>query len=639
MKNDNVEDLKKQISAANHAYRDGSPVMSDQAFDDLCEKLEKLIDEDEYSAFRDSLHEDKGKVKHPYIMGSLNKLQFEKPDEVISFVKSLSGKMNVSAKVDGISSRASYKSGQFASLTTRGDGNFGIDITDKAQYINGIPHELINRDSNDIIDKDLEIRGELVILKDDFIKLNEDTNGKFANARNACAGIMNRKDWAKDEVKFITFVPYTILGHEYDKHDQFKILESIEGMKSAWNIEISIDEIDDIPHKLFELASQDFSYTTDGLVICSTSYKNEDKYRPDTCKAFKINQQIGETKLVDIVWEGPSKDGFMCPVGLVDPIELGGATISRVTLHNLDIIDELGLMYGSKILLKRSGDVIPHIEKVIENDNHCSKIMLPLECPCCGSALVRDGVNMRCMNKDCADQVVHRLTMFIKKCGVKSASDATLKNFDITSFEKLMSFIPDKKYKSEVKLYNELYSKVFSQSKEKLLGAMNFVGLSETLIDKIVSHYGYELVSSPEFKNEAPKSLPNGIGEITLQKFIEGLPEALAQVNMVINDMRWHWSGDVLDASRVKSRIKGSICVTGSLKFGSRNKFLEFAREHGYESKSGVSKDLTYLVNNDINSNSSKNRKAKELGIKIINEESFMKMLNDSSVESSLDSL
>ena len=84
----NIEDLNKQILAANHAYRDGSPVMSDQAFDDLCEKLEKLIDEDEYSAFRDSLHEDKGKVKHPYIMGSLNKLQFEKPDEVISFVKS-----------------------------------------------------------------------------------------------------------------------------------------------------------------------------------------------------------------------------------------------------------------------------------------------------------------------------------------------------------------------------------------------------------------------------------------------------------------------------------------------------------------------------------------------------------------------
>lgn len=635
----NLKDLKAKIISANKAYRSGNPVMTDQEFDDLCDECKKLVSEDEWNEFRNSLHEIKGKVKHPFIMGSLDKLQFEKPDEVESFVKSIAGNMNVSAKVDGISSRASYKNGHFMSLTTRGDGNFGIDITGKAQYINGLPHELIDKSSGNIIEKDFEIRGELVILKDDFTKLNEDANGKFANARNACAGIMNRKDWSKYEVKFITFVPYTILGQEYDKHEQFKILDSIEGMKPAWNTEIDFNAIDDIPHKLFELASQDFSYTTDGLVICSASYKNEEKYRPSACKAFKINQQVGETKLVDVVWEGPSKDGFMCPVGIVDPIELGGATISRVTLHNLDIIDELGLMYGSKILLKRSGDVIPHIEKVIDNDSKCSKIELPVECPCCGSKLVRDGVNLRCTNKDCADQVVHRLSMFIKKCGVKSASEATLKNFGITSFEKLMSFTPDKKYKSEVKLFDELYSKVFSQSREKLLSAMNFMGLSETLVDKIVSHYGYDLVSSSKFKDEAYKSLPAGIGTVTLDKFIERLPEALAQVGMVVSDTRWHWSGDAPDTTQAKSEIKGSICVTGSLKFGSRSKFLEFAKQHGYESKSGVSKGLTYLITNDAESGSSKNRKAQELGVKVISEEDFIKLINDMSVEDLLDDL
>lgn len=635
----NIEDLKKQILAANQAYRDGHPTMDDQMFDDLCDKCQSLVPADEWDAFRNRLHEAGGKVKHPFIMGSLDKLKFEEPDEVIAFVKSLGNDINISAKVDGISSRVSYKAGKFISLTTRGDGSFGIDITNKATYINGLPKELVKCGSKKLIDKDFEIRGELVILKDDFIKLNEDTNGKFANARNACAGIMNRKDWSKDEVKFITFVPYTVLGQEYNKCEQFKILSSIEGMKPAWHVDVIKDNLTDIPHQLFDYASQDFSYTTDGLVLCASSYKNEDKYRPEHMCAFKINQQVGETKLVDVVWEGPSKDGFMCPVGIVDPIELGGATISRVTLHNLDIIDELGLMYGSKILLKRSGDVIPHIEKVISNDNTCSKIELPVECTCCGSILVRDGVNLRCMNKDCADQVVHRLTLFIKKLGVKSASNATLKNFGLTSFEKLMSFIPDKKYKSEVKLFDELYAKVFSQSKEKLLGAMNFVGLSETLIGKIVSHYGYDTVSSSSFADEAFKSLPDGIGELTLQKFIDGLSEALAQVNMVINDTRWHFIEGAPASSKVNVVCKGSICVTGSLKFGSRDKFLEFAKAHGYEAKSGVSKGLTYLVNNDINSNSSKNRKAKTLGIQIITEESFMKMLNDSNVEQSLDSI
>lgn len=630
----NIEDLKKQILAANIAYRDGHPVMDDQAFDDLCDEYQKLVSEDEWNVFRDSLHEVGGKVKHPFIMGSLNKLKAENPDDVKQFIKDyVTECLNISAKVDGISSRAHYEHGALVSLTTRGDGNFGMNITDKMLYIKSLPAKIKCKDT-------LDIRGELVILKNDFDNLNAESNNAFANSRNACAGIMNRKDWNADDVSHVSFIAYTVLGQKYRKATQFSFL-SINGFKCTWNKNFTQEECSDeaFVDRLVEFASQDFEYDTDGLVLSDALYKNEDRYRPVAQVAFKTNQQIGETKLVDVTWEGPSKDGFMCPVGLVDPIELGGATISRVTLHNLDVINELGLMYGSKILLKRSGDVIPHIEKVIENDSHCSKIELPLECPCCGSKLARDGVNMRCMNKDCADQVVHRLTMFIKKCGVKSASDATLKNFGIISFSKLVAFIPDKKYKSEVKLYDELYAKVFSQSKEKLLGAMNFVGLSETLIDKIVSYYGYSLVESSNFKDEAFKSLPNGIGEITLQKFIDGLPEALTQVNMVINDTRWHYTGDVLDASKVKPSIKGSICVTGNLKFGSRSKFLEFAREHGYEPKSGVSKGLTYLVNNDINSNSSKNRKAKELGIKIIDEESFMKLLNDSSVESSLDDL
>ena len=115
-----------------------------------------------------------------------------------------------------------------------------------------------------------------------------------------------------------------------------------------------------------------------------------------------------------------------------------------------------------------------------------------------------------------------------------------------------------------MKLYDELYAKVFSQSKEKLLGAMNFVGLSETSVAKILDHYGYALVESPSFKDEAFKSLPSGIGAVTLEKFIEDLPEALKQVEMVTTDVRWHFTQGNLDASRKNVPVKGSICVTGS---------------------------------------------------------------------------
>lgn len=635
-----IENLKKQILAANSAYRDGCPTMSDQSFDELCEKLEKLVSASEYSSFRDSLHETKGKVKHPFIMGSLDKLKFEDKDEVVKFVKSLGKTINVSAKVDGISCRVSYRNGRLTSATTRGDGSYGQDITDKAMFVKCLPHVLKDRPAHKVVDNEsFEIRGELVITKDDFEKLNADHNNEFANARNACAGIMNRKDWSKDDVSYVTFVPYTILGNTYTKHEQFMLLSLFEGMTPAWNIEFEVDKIDDISGQLFTWASQEFAYETDGLVICSTEYKNEEKYRPSNCKAFKTNTQVAVTRLIDIEWSGPSKDGLFVGVGIIDPVELGGSTISRVTLHNIDFIEKLGLMYGSKVQITKRGDVIPHLDKLISNDSYCSPIEYPVECPSCSSTLVRDGINIKCTNHNCPEQVVHRLVNFIKKLGVKSASNATLLNFGITSFEKLMSFVPNKKYKSEVKLYDELYAKVFSQSKEKLLGAMNFVGLSETLVDKIVSYYGYSLVESSDFKDEAYKSLPIGVGSITLDRFIEDLPEALRYVEMIANDTRWHWSPSNPASSSSISRVIGSICVTGSLKFGSRSKFLEFAKEHGYESKSGVSKGLTYLVNNDINSNSSKNRKAKELGIKIIDEESFLKLLNDSSVESSLDEL
>ncbi len=635
-----IEQLKKQILAANKAYRDGHPTMSDQAFDDLCDELEKTVSKNDYAAFRDSLHEEKGKIKHPFVMGSLDKLKFEQPNETIAFVKSLSGKLNASAKVDGISSRATYVKGKLVSLVSRGDGSFGESFTDKMDFIKNLPSRLINVNDGKLIDdKDFDVRGELVILKDDFNMLNDEMHGKFANARNACAGIMNRKDWTKHEVSYITFIPYTILGTTYNKHEQFELLSQFKGMSPAWSIEVAIDSIKDIPQQLFKWASQDFEYETDGLVICSSEYINEDKYRPDACRAFKINQLVASTTLLDVTWEGPSKDGFFVPVGIIDPIELGGSTISRVSCHNLDIIKNLGLMYGSRVEILKSGDIIPVIVRVVENSGRCSPIDFPSECPCCGSTLVRDGINMRCINKKCSDQVIHRLVNFIKKLGVKSASNATLKNFGITSFEKLMSFVPDKNYKAQVKLYDELYAKVFSQSKEKLLGAMNFVGLSETSVGKIVDHYGYSLVESTSFKDEAYKSLPNGIGAITLDKFIEDLPEALAQVNIVVNDTRWHWTPNSSGALKAKTSIKGSICVTGSLKFGSRSKFLEFALEHGYESKSGVSKGLTYLVNNDIDSNSSKNRKAKELGIKILSEDEFMKLVEDNTVECSIQDL
>ena len=619
----NKEDLKTKIVAANVAYRDGKPTMTDQAFDDLCDICEALMDENEWNVFRNSLHEVKGKVKHPFIMGSLDKLKYEEPEVVKQFVSQIRNELNVSAKIDGISCRLHYdKNGKLTNASSRGDGSFGEDLTDKIMHVKNIPHTIPDMH---IFGDSLDIRGELVILKDDFAKMSS-----FANARNAAAGIMGRKEWNAEDISNISFIAYTILGKAFTKSSQFKMLD-IWGFKTAWNTEIHKPFIG-IVDELFEYASQNFEYDVDGLVICDSEYVNEDKYRPDACKAFKINQLVADTKVIDVAFEGPSKNGVFCPVALLEPVELGGATISRCSLYNLDFIESMNIKYGSKVRLMRSGDVIPKIIEVIHDANeNMTDIEVPTECPVCGSKLERDGVNMRCMNPDCADKRLHQAVDFIKRLGVKSASEATFKKFGIVDVPSILKFKADKKYKSEVKLENELMTKVFSRSKQELLAAMNFEDLGETLINKIVDFYGYSNI-------EAGKpyiGLPSGVGELTLQKFKDKILENLGYVNMFINDSRYNYLELTGDKSRINPFAHNgmSVCFTGKLITMSRAEASKKAEAAGYEVKGGVNKGLTYLVTNDTESGSSKNRKAKELGTKVISEKEFLKLIETTQMD------
>ena len=352
-----IDELKNKIASANKAYRSGNPVMSDQAWDDLLETLQKQISKDDFNIFRDSLHEVKGKVKHPFIMGSLDKLKAEEPAEVKKFIKEHCRILNVSAKVDGISCRLHYENGKLVSASTRGDGTFGEDLTDKIKFVKWIPQIL---PGSHIMGDSIDIRGELVILKSDFEKMTG-----FANGRNAVAGIMGRKDWNPEDIKNVSFIAYTILGNQVPKSTQFKTLEKIWGFKTAWNTEIENPD-DKIVDELFELASQEFEYETDGLVLSSNDYVNENVYRPEKQKAFKINQQKAITRLIDIDWGNPSKNGVFCPVAILDPIELGGAVITKASLYNIEYLEKLNLDFGDKVEVTRSGDVIPKITRVVE---------------------------------------------------------------------------------------------------------------------------------------------------------------------------------------------------------------------------------------------------------------------------------
>lgn len=241
----------------------------------------------------------------------------------------------------------------------------------------------------------------------------------------------------------------------------------------------------------------------------------------------------------------------------------------------------------------------------------------PLKCPCCGTKLVCDGVNIRCINKNCKTQKLKQITSFIKRLNVKGASEATLDNFKIYSFEDLIKFRPNVKYKSEVKLHNELENKVFTRSKAALLAALNFKDLAEKSINKIVEFYGFDNIIAGNYNG-----YPTGIGELTLEKFKDCILDNLKTVDMFINDSRYN----CLEMTRdnIEKQYVGSVCFTGKLNTMTRSQASKLAEDNGYEVKDGVNKGLTYLVTNDKNTNSSKGKAARKLGIKIISEKEFL---------------
>ena len=586
--------------------------MSDSAFDDLVEQYRWLVSEEEFSSFRDSLHEAAGKTKHPYVMGSLNKLKAECRDDVLKFIReNVTCELNVSAKVDGISCRLHYgMDGKLVSASTRGDGYFGEDLTSKISFVSNVMQEVKAQ-------HELDIRGELVILKRDFEKVAD----KFANPRNATAGIMNKKDWTEDELKLVTFVPYTVLGSMYAKSEQFIVLEKF-GFKTAWHVDIAKEDVDDsIVDKLLQFLGQDYEYEVDGLVLSDACYVNEDKYRPDKQVAFKANQLVAITTVVDISFEGPSKDGQFIPVAVLEPVELGGSIISRATCHNLRYLAEKGIKYGSIVKLLKSGDIIPKIVEVIDNSN-ATDIELPDECPCCGAKLVDDGLNLKCTSKTCTAKTVEQVTQFIKKLGCKHASNATLEKLGILSFEDLVKFMPDKKRKTEAKLYDELAAKVFTRSRKDLLAATNFTGLSEKLVGKIVDFYGFDSIEKGIYSG-----LPDGVGELTLSKFKDDILDNLKTVDMFLKDVRYNCLE--LPKSSSSNANGMSVCFTGKLNTMSRSEASKVAEAAGYEVKNAVTKGLTYLVTNDADTNSSKGKNARKLGVNIVSEEEFLKMCSN----------
>ena len=365
-----MNDIKQKIIEANKAYREGAPIMDDQSYDDLLESLKASMSESEYEDFVSTLNEGSieknidGKVKHPFIMGSMTKIKAEEPEEVKKWIgANIKSAMSISAKVDGISFRCEYRNGKLIAGITRGDGYFGMDATSKVKYIKGIVTELPNGFTGNI-------RGELVCFKKDFERVKD----KYANPRNFVAGAVNRKDGDKkfnaSELGLITFVPYTILGHDYTKVEQFNLLRewgfNVADNRVIDKSKIDLNTINDVLFKITSAYVDSLPYEVDGIILCDVDWINEDEYRPKAAVAYKQNQSAGITKIIGFDWGTPSANGKFTPVALLEPIQLAGTTVKRVTCNNITWIEKMGIEIGKTVKVLKSGEIIPKIIEVLD---------------------------------------------------------------------------------------------------------------------------------------------------------------------------------------------------------------------------------------------------------------------------------
>jgi len=613
-----IQDMKDKVIAANLAYRNGNAIISDAEYDSLLETLEEEMNFIEFLEFQQSLTEGNGAgattVVNKYVLGSLTKYKYEEADKFLAWLKDRNVKrIFASDKIDGCSYYAEYRNGKLTLLTSRGDGDEGTDWTSKAPYIN-IPMTVPTT-------RDLDVRGEVTLTGKDNEILG------YKNLRNGTAGIMNSKDIEPEKLKYIHAFAYEILSDSLNIRDQFETLKSL-GFRIANYLELKIlPNIADLIKAYYEQRKQLSPYNMDGIVVSDVDYVPENEFYPKGKVAFKINSTGVLTTVIGIEWN-ISKGGLLKPVVLVEPVDIDGTTVQRATGNNCQYLIDNGIGIGSKVMIIKSGEIIPKIIKVLNKE----KIGRVPACPACGAPVTRAGVDLKCTNDKCEGTMYKALASFLIKCGVEGVTDTSLQNWGIKDIKGLLAFRPDGG-KAQQNLMGELMKHVFSKTDVELFSRMVFDGAGETNIMKIIDHYGKgELIPATKAIYQPVRieltDFPQGIGQKVIDKIYQDWKANIYNVREIMADSRWKPAPKVV-SNRTDKLDGKTFCITGTLSQG-RDAIEKLIATNGGRNSS-VSKKLDYLVIGD--KAGSKQSKAQDLNtkganIQIITEDKLMELIN-----------
>lgn len=641
----------KQLTKLLNEYRDayynrGESIISDYDYDNLFDELQKLEEETgiilSNSPTQTVGYEIKSqleKVKHSHPMLSLGKTK-----SVNDLIKFSNGKdCIISLKMDGLTVLNTYENGELIQSETRGDGEEGELITHNAKVFDNLPLQINNTHR-------FEIEGEAIITKNDFELINSKLSeeNKYKNPRNLASGSVRQLDNKIAKERHVKFVAWKI---------PFGFTHFTEGFNFAQSIGFEVvpyvtynSKTDDIDKKVEELKSiaKEKSYPIDGLVI---TYDNVEYgkslgftgHHPKHSLAFKFYDEEVVTILKDIEW-GMGRTGQLTPVALFNDVFLDGTTVNRASLHNVTILKELHLGIGDEVTVYKANEIIPQLR---DNLTRSNTITIPSNCPVCGSLTKIEKENnsevLTCTNPNCKGKLLGKLCHAVSKkaLNIDGLSEATLQKFIDRGWLQCVEDI------YHLPLYQDKISRMEgfgAKSTKKLME--NIEKSKDITLDKFISSLSIPLIGTTASKDIA-KFCDYDIEKFKLimgkspYKFtkIEGFGDKMAH-----SLFDW-WSDNVKEFLKLErhfrfkkienninvDKLKGqNFVITGKLHhFANRDALKEKIESLGGRVVGSISSNTSFLINNDVNSTSSKNTKAKKLNIPIISEDDFIKMIGE----------
>ena len=634
--NNRIKELEVLIQKHQKAYYNGEAEISDFEFDKLWDELKEI---DPQNKILQKVGADSvtfSKIKHVMPMGSQEKAA--NPEQFLSWAqKHVYDEYFVEYKLDGASLELQYNHGILVNAVTRGDGEIGDDITANAKKMQGVISSLYL--DGKLIDFTGGIRGEVIMTH----QVHKEKFPDKANCRNAANGLMKRKDGQGSE--FLNLIVYDALetnGNVFFEDEEQKINWLNKSGFNVVPLKICKNPQEVILYRASVMENRkQLDFDIDGLVVKERFINLDDAFRsrPDRQIAFKFSLEEAVSVVRQIEW---SISGVTyTPVAIFDEVELNGTKVQRASLANPDTLRELGVQIGSRVVVVKRGEIIPKIESLAPSldGDILTPVEFPHKCEVCQTELIDEGSRLYCPNKKCSKRILHQLLKWQQIVDIRDLGETLITSlfndkkvtsisdiYKLTVEDLVPYFLNEESISSEKESLGakKVYNSIQNHRTVKLstfIAGFDIEGVGESLAEKLIEA-GFD--SLQKLLDATVDEIANvyGFAQIMAQTIVEGLKEQASEMNYLVNSQL------VTIQTSVAGKLSGkSFCFTGELKTMKRQDAENLVKQNGGSTKSSVTKDLSFLVTNDVSSGSSKNQKAAKFGVPVISEQEFLDLL------------